>query len=212
MLIIGAKGFAKEILEVFHQNNKLDDIAFYDDVNNDIGNTLFDTFPVLKNIDEAKSFFLTNGTDFTIGVGNPYTRVELYNKFIDIGGTFCSAISPLADIGHYDVTIGEGSNVLSNAVFSNTSSIGKGCIVYYNVLITHDCEVGDFVELSPNAVLLGNVKVGDFSHICTNATILPNVTIGKGVIIGAGSVVTRDIPDNTMAYGIPAKVVKELNK
>ena len=88
MLIIGAKGFAKEVLEVFHQMNKLDDIAFYDDVNKHIDNTLFDRFPILKNIDEAKDFFVKNGGDFTIGVGNPYVRLELYNKFVNIWRKF----------------------------------------------------------------------------------------------------------------------------
>ena len=76
--------------------------------------------------------------------------------------------------------------------------------------MTHDCIVNDFVELSPNVVLLGNVEVGSFTQIGASSTILPKIKIGTNVIIGAGSVVTKDIPDNCVAVGAPAKVIKAL--
>jgi sugar O-acyltransferase (sialic acid O-acetyltransferase NeuD family) len=210
MLIIGAKGFAKEVLEVFQRLNTLDNIAFYDDVNVDIGSFLFDEFPILKSENEAKTFFESMTKEFTIGIGNPFLRYKLFQKFSDLGGIYSNSISRDCQIGSYDVEIGIGTNVLPNAVISNSVKIGMGCIVYYNVIITHDCKVGNFVELSPNAILLGRVDVGDFSQIGANATILPNVKIGKNVIIGAGAVVNSDIPDNCVAVGVPAKVMKEL--
>lgn len=210
MLIIGAKGFAKEVLEIFHQLGELENLCFYDDVNENIGDLLYEKFPILNNVEKVKDFFTKVGPEYTIGIGNPYLRLKMYQKFNSLGGTFVSAIHPNAQIGSYDVEIENGCVILSNAIFSNSTKIGKGCIVYYNVVITHDCVVDDFVELSPNVLLLGNVKVGSFSHIGANATILPNVKIGQNVIIGAGSVVTKDIPDNTLVLGIPAKVIKEL--
>jgi sugar O-acyltransferase (sialic acid O-acetyltransferase NeuD family) len=210
MLIIGAKGFAKEVLEVFHQLKQLKNIAFYDDVNTDIGDLLYDTFPILKNENEALAFFKENGNEFTLGIGNPHLRYKLYQKFKQLGGTYISSISPQAIIGSYDIEIKEGTNILSNATISNSVKIGIGCIIYFNVIITHNCSIGDFVELSPNVILLGNVVVGSYSHIGSNATILPNVKIGKNVIIGAGAVVTKDIPDNCVAIGSPAKVIKEI--
>lgn len=210
MLIIGAKGFAKEVLQVFHDRGIAGKIAFYDDVNNDVSGLVFNQFPILKREEEVAEFFKTNGNEFTIGVGSPVLRYKLYKKIINLGGNYASSISPLAQIGSYDAIIGTGSNVLSQAVLSNSSQIGIGCIVYYNVVITHDCVVGDFVELSPNVILLGRCMVGSFSQIGANATILPDVIIGKNVIIGAGSVVTKDIPDNSLAVGVPAKVIKNL--
>ncbi|MBC7845890.1 MAG: acetyltransferase [Flavobacterium sp.] len=210
MLIVGAKGFAKEVLQVFLDSDFAGKIAFYDDVNDAVSGLLFKLFPILKNEEEVIEYFKTNGNEFTIGIGSPTLRCKLYKKFVNLGGNFASSISPSAQIGHHDVTIGTGSNVLSQAIMSNSSSIGVGCIVYYNVVITHDCVVEDFVELAPNVILLGRCSIGKFTQIGANATILPDVTIGKNVIIGAGSVVTKDIPDNSVALGIPAKVIKNL--
>lgn len=210
MLIIGAKGFAKEVLEVFHQLNQLDNIAFYDDVNIECEKFLYGLFPILKNENEVKDFFNRYGNDFTIGIGNPKLRYNLMKKFIDLGGNIVSSVSNKAIIGSYEVIIGNGCNILDNAIFSNTVSIGKGCLIYYNVTVTHDCEVGDFVELSPGVTLLGSCKIGSFSQIGSNATILPKIQIGQNVIIGAGAVVTKDVPNNSVAVGSPAKVIKNL--
>lgn len=210
MLIIGAKGFAKEVLQVLDELKTLDDIVFYDDVNIDSDDVLFGKFPLLKKESEAEFFFKKVTKKFTIGIGNPYLRYKLFEKFSKIGGEYSSTISPNAKIGSYDVEIGNGTNILSNAIISNSVKIGKGCILYYNVIVTHDCIVGDFVELSPNAILLGRVDVGDFSHIGANATIFPNLKIGKNVVVGAGAVVTKDLPDNCCAVGIPAKIIKRI--
>jgi sugar O-acyltransferase (sialic acid O-acetyltransferase NeuD family) len=210
MLIVGAKGFAKEVLEVFYQLDRLENIAFYDDVNEEINGNLYDIFPIFKTEIEIVNFFAKIDKKFTIGIGNPILRYKLYHKFIKLGGEFVSSISPLAQIGSNEVLIGQGSNVLCNSIFSSSVTLGIGCIVYYNVLITHDCVIEDFVEMSPNVILLGNVRVGAFTQIGANSTILPKIKIGKNVIIGAGSVVTKDIPDNCMVFGVPAKIIEEL--
>lgn len=210
MLIIGAKGFAKEVLEVMHQLNQLENLVFYDDVNVDVPGKLFSQFPVLRTTQEAAVYFKTIDNQFTIGIGNAFLRKKLCDKFTNLGGKFTSTISPLATIGTYDVQIGFGSNILSGSVFSNSTIIGEGCIIYYNSIITHDCKIGDFVEISPAVTILGRCQIGSYSEIGSNSTILPNITIGKNVIIGAGSVVTKDIPDNCLAFGIPARIIKKL--
>lgn len=68
--------------------------------------------------------------------------------------------------------------------------------------------IGNFVELSLDVHVTGNFKIGDFTVFGTNATMLPKLTIGKNVIIDAGSVVTKNLPDNFVAVGIPAKIIK----
>jgi sugar O-acyltransferase (sialic acid O-acetyltransferase NeuD family) len=210
MLIVGAKGFAKEVLEVCHQNNELENLVFYDDINFDIGEKLYDEFPILKSIEQAKDYISNIDNRFTLGIGNPLLRKKLHDKFIQIGGVFSSTISKNTKIGSYDNRIENGCNILAASVISNSVTIGKGCIVYFNTVITHDCTIGDFVQISPSVNILGRVKVGNFTQIGSSSIILPDITIGQNVIIGAGSVVTKDIPDNSLAVGVPAKVVKQL--
>ena len=208
MIIIGAKGFAKEVLEILHQNNQLKELVFYDDVSNNLNEHIYNKFEILTTLKQAEKYFETIDNSFTIGVGNPKNRKVLYDKFINIGGKFVSTISDKALFGSFDVKIGHGCNILSGSIFSNSTKIGMGCIVYYNSIITHDCIIGDFVEISPSVTILGRVTIGNYSQIGANSTILPNLKIGNNVIIGSGSVVTKDLPDNCVAVGIPAKIIK----
>lgn len=210
MLIIGAKGFAKEVLEIFHQNNDVNTIAFYDDVSDDLPKKLYDRFPVLTNEAAAESYFKETDNRFTIGIGNPVLRKKMATKFTNLGGVFSSSISPLARIGNYNNTIGTGCNIMTGTIITNDVTINDGVLINLNCTIGHDCTIGAYVELSPGVHISGNCTVGDFSVFGTNATLLPKINVGKNVIVGAGSVVTKDLPDNCIAVGIPAKIIKEL--
>ncbi len=120
MLIIGAKGFAIEVLEIVHQLNQLDNLVFYDDMNSDIPEKLYDHFPILKNLEQAEIYFKTIDNLFTIGIGNPVLRKKLYDKFSAIGGVFISIISPKTAIGHYRNQIEIGCNIMTGTVIIST--------------------------------------------------------------------------------------------
>ena len=212
MLIIGAKGFAKEVLEIFKQKNEIDNLFFYDDVNEDIGTSLYDVFPILKTVEEAEKLFAEGDSNFIIGIGNPILRYKLVKKFESIGGKLSTLISPFSHIGSYGNSIGVGANIMTNSVLTNDISIGKGVLINLSCTIGHDVFIDDFVELCPDVNVSGNCKIGKFTFIGTNSTILPNVQIGSNVVIAAGSVVTKDVPDNCMVAGIPAVIKKELPK
>lgn len=210
MLIVGAKGFAKDILEILQQNNELNQLVFYDDLNSDIEDELFGEFPIIKSIEEAEEYFSNVDARFSIGIGNPNLRYEMYHKFTSFGGLLHSTISPKTDIGHYDVKIGQGCNILSGVKISNSVEIGMGTMIYYNSIINHDVVIGKFVEISPGAMVLGKCKIGNFTHIGSGAIILPGVIIGKYVKIAAGAVVTHNMPDHVMTAGVPA-IIKKTN-
>ena len=207
MLIIGAKGFAKEVLEICIKSNAIENLAFYDDINLEIGSLLFDQFPILNSIEQVKWYFENTDNRFTIGIGNPTFRKRCVEKFNEIGGVLTSTISDTACIGNFDVSIGDGANILADVKISNSVLIGKCSLIYYNAIITHDVIIGDYVEISPGATLLGRVKVKNNAQIGAGAIILPDIVIGENAVIGAGAVVTRDIPDNFTAVGIPAKFI-----
>ena len=206
MLIIGAKGLAKEILEIYVSDDRINQLAFYDDVNTDVSEKLFGKYPILRSLEEAKKFFELHGNDFTLGLGNPFLRWKIFQRFKKINGRLVSSISNRTFIGSHDVSIGDGCSVLSGVNISNSVQIGEGCLIYYNAVITHDCQIGDFVEISPSANILGRTEIASYTHIGTNATIFPDLKIGRNVVVGAGAVVRENVPDNCMVAGIPAVI------
>lgn len=143
-----------------------------------------------------------------IAIGNNYTRQKL-TKTLDLKYTKAIHKSALtSDFSSIDL----GSVVLAHAVVNANSTIGKHCIINTCAVIEHDCMVNDFVHISPNATLCGGVSVGELSQVGAGAIVNPGITIGKNSTIGSGAVVTKDIPDNVVAVGNPAKVIKTINK
>lgn len=207
MVIIGAGGFAKEVLQIVSQTTAIEQIAFYDDVTVNGPDTLFDQFKILKNEDALVAHFEKFGPDFTLGLGGIRYRQLLYEKITNLGGNLASTIASQASIGIFS-EIGPGCNILSHACISNASKIGKAALIYYNSNITHDCILGDFVEISPGATLLGRITIGDCTQVGANATILSDIKIGQNCLIGAGAVVTKDVPDNAVVVGIPARITR----
>lgn len=79
--------------------------------------------------------------------------------------------------------------------------------------VTHDGGVWVLRNMGLNNIdIFGRITIGNNVHIGWNAIIMPNVKIGNNCIIGAGAVVTRDIPDNSVAVGVPAHVVESIEE
>ncbi|MEO6550167.1 MAG: acetyltransferase [Ferruginibacter sp.] len=209
MLIIGAKGLAKEVLNIFHQNGELKGLCFYDDLSTDAPEELYGEFPVLRNMEQVKKVF-EKDNQFVIGVGNPQLRFTLYNKFKDAGGMLISAISPLASLGHYGTTIGQGTIIMAGTVISNGVIIGRGCLINPNCTISHDTILGDFAEISPGVHITGDCRIGRLTYVGTGAIILPRKVLGDRVIIGAGAVVTKNFGDGLTVAGVPAKLLNKI--
>lgn len=205
MLIIGAKGHAKEILAVLEDNRYKGEIFFFDDISKDLPAKLYGTFPIIKSIPEAREI-LSQNKRFVLGIGKPVVR----KKLLDIFSSFAepaSLISRTTTIGRHEVFLGESLNIMFNCFISNSSHIKDGSLVNSGVYIHHDVKVGAFCELAPGVKLLGGSKVGDFSFIGANAVVLPGISIGSNVVVGAGAVVNRNVPDNALAVGVPSRIL-----
>jgi sugar O-acyltransferase (sialic acid O-acetyltransferase NeuD family) len=211
MVIVGAKGLAKEVLEIFAQRNQLERIYFFDNISDDLPPLLFGRFPVIRTIDLLKKTFDSiNDNSFTLGLGNPLHRKKLSELISSAGGKLTSAISMKAEIGSFGNSVGEGCTIMSGSVITNGVTIGNGVLVNPLCSISHDSKIGNFVELSPGVRITGHCTVGNYSVLGTNAVILPKVVLGLNVVVGAGAVVTRNVPDNSLVVGVPAVVKKKL--
>jgi sugar O-acyltransferase (sialic acid O-acetyltransferase NeuD family) len=205
MIIVGASGHAKEVFDSYQNSENL---YFFDNVTGFENPILFDK-KIIQSFDELLE--ITTNKEFILGLGNVSHRYNLYQKFVDLGFVSQSVIAKNAQVSS-SANLGEGLNIMSFVFIGPDSKIGTGSLINTHASIHHDVIIGDFVEVSPGARILGNCSIGAFSTIGTNATILPKVKIGKNVIVAAGAVVTKDVPDNCMVSGVPAQIKKELPK
>lgn len=111
---------------------------------------------------------------------------------------------------------GEGCEIYGNVGFGSEPylvKLGNKVRITKGVqFLTHDGGLWVLRNLgwSPNGDKMGTVTVGDNVFIGINATIMPGVTIGSNVIIGTGSIVTKDVPDNSVVAGVPARHISSL--
>ncbi|MCA8987891.1 MAG: acetyltransferase, partial [Planctomycetaceae bacterium] len=112
-----------------------------------------------------------------------------------------SIISPSAQLG-------TGTVLCAGSIVGTGAVLGTGCLLNTGSSVDHDCRLAEFVHVCPGAHLAGDVKVGAESWIGIGTAVIEGRTIGARSIIGAGSVVTRDLPDDVVAYGNPARIQK----
>lgn len=209
MIILGAGGHAKEILELVHCDGLTDNLCFFDDFNPNSRDIFMNKFKILRSKNELENYFLNQDKKYIIGVGGTVLRKQMNDKAESMGGKLISIISKYAYIGSFDVDLENGLNIMHGAWISNSVKIGKGTLLNAYVKIHHDTTIGEYTEIAPSVTILGACNIGSFVSIGASATLLPKINIGNNVVIGSGSIVTKDVPDNVMVYGVPAKIIKQ---
>lgn len=201
VIIIGAGGHAKVVIDCIKQEQKYEVESVVDD--NYKNRSIFD-FQVLKKDNEGQYA----GQTTIIAIGNAAIRKKMVQE---LRCEYASTIHPKAVVSSY-VKIGEGTQIFASAVVNAGAEIGNHVIINTGAIVEHDCKIGDFVHLSPNSCIGGEVSIGSCSHIGLGASVIQGIEIGSNVIVGAGAVVVSDLPDNCTAVGIPAKPIKFHNQ
>ena len=210
IVVIGAGGFAREVLDIFMAQNAISpqyEILGFIDENPDHWDMMLNGYPVLGGFD----WFDTQGKSelqVICGVGIPAVRRKLVQKATALGLHFCNIVHPTAVLTPF-VELGEGVVVTAECIFTNQIKVGNYVHVNLDCTIGHDCIIEDFCTLAPGVHVSGNVHIKTGCDIGTGAVIIQGITIGEWSVVGAGAVVTKDIPANTTSVGVPAKVIKE---
>jgi len=120
---------------------------------------------------------------------------------------FVNAIHPSVVIGN-NVQIGTGVVVMAGVIINPMAKIGNHTFFATGCQIEHDCTIEDYASVSAGSVLGGYVHIKKYSAVTLGVTILDRITIGQNSVIGSGSLVIKNVPDNILAYGNPCKNIR----
>jgi len=208
--IVGGGGFAREVLDILMATNAISpqyDIQGYIDEDRQRWGCVLNGYPVLGGFDWLQG---EQNADIRLvfGVGSPAVRRRLVLKAAAHGSRFCNVIHPSAVLTPF-VELGEGTVICAGATLTNQIRLGSHVHVNLQCTIGHDCKIDDYCTLAPGVHVSGNVLIETGCDVGTGAAIIQGLTVGEWSVVGAGAVVTRDVPANSTTVGVPARVIKE---
>ncbi len=204
-LFLGAGGIAIVAAEIARLRG-LEIVGFLDDSADKCG-TVFCGAPILGDFNKLASF-RAEVSQVVVAFGNCHRRISVAEKIISYGFTMPNLIHPSAVVAS-DTCIGRGAIIMPGAIINSGSQIGSNLILNTAASIDHECSIGNGVHIAPGARLSGLVIIGDATWIGVGSIIRESVQIGNNVLIGAGSLVLKNLPDGVVAYGSPARIVRE---
>jgi sugar O-acyltransferase (sialic acid O-acetyltransferase NeuD family) len=144
-----------------------------------------------------------------ITIGDNWSRKKVFTQINDIipNAKWPNIIHPSVIIAN-NVDFGKGILAMAGVIINSNTYLGDFTNYFTNCNVEHDCYIDDFASISAGVVLGGKVKIGKYSAVALSATIFDRLSIGENTVIGAASLVTRDLPDNVLAYGNPAKIIR----
>jgi acetyltransferase EpsM len=138
-----------------------------------------------------------------VAIGDNRLRRAVAEKLA--GERLATAFHPFTSIAAA-ARIGDGAMLSAGVIVQPHAVIGRCVILNTKASVDHDSVVGDFAHISIGATIGANVRIGEGTLIAAGATVVTGTTIGARSIIGAGAVVVRDVPDDVIAFGVPARV------
>ncbi len=202
LIIIGAGGFGREVAWLVDRINSVKPqwnlLGFVDD-NPELKSKKIDKYSVLGNIDDLRQY---KNAYVVCCIANTEVRKKIVNK---IKNAFATLVDPAAILSDR-VKIGEGSVICAGVVITVDISIGKHNIIDVNSTVGHDAVLEDFVTLYPGVNISGNTVIENGVQLGTGCQVLQGLRVGENTFVGAGAVVTKNLPSSCVAVGVPAKI------
>lgn len=205
LILVGGGGHCKSVIEAAESAGY--QILGVLDLPEEVGKEVLST-KVIGTDDDILAY--VDKAEFVITVGfikNPAIRIKLYNKIKEAGGKLATVIASTAYVSKY-AEIGEGTVVLHQAFVNAGAKVGKNVILNTMTDVDHDAVIGDFTHLSAGVLVAGEAKVGDRCFCGIGSTIQHTRTVTSDVILGAGTLVVKDISEPGVYIGSPAKLLR----
>lgn len=161
--------------------------------------------PIYNEAEVDLEQFLPLFDEVIIATGDNYLREEKITILNKLKIPLATIIHPSAIISNY-AKIEAGCTILAQSVIHTNAYVKTGCIINTGVVVEHDCIIHDCVNLCPNVSIAGHTEIGKRTYVGIGSTIIDQITIGNDVFVGAGSVVVKDILDDCLVMGVPAKI------
>lgn len=208
IVLIGGGNQAHYTIDIVEKEGKYNIVGIIDSIH-EVGSDRFG-YKILgrqENISQLIEEYNIEGG--VISIGDNWSRYYVYNQILELVPTFTfvNAIHPSVIIGN-NVKLGVGIVAMAGCIFNPKSQIGDFTFFATGAQVEHDCQIGDFSSISAGSITGGYVKLGKFSAITLGVTVIDRLEIGENTVVGSGSLVTKSLPDNVLAYGSPAKVMR----
>ncbi len=148
-----------------------------------------------------------SGGSLVLAIGSNEARRHLAEK-LEAQVAWADALVHPAAIVHPGVALGAGTVVFAGGILQPGTVVGRHAIINTAATVDHDGRLGDFAHLAPGVHLAGDVHVGEGGFLGVGAGVVPGCRIGAWSIVGAGGVVTRDLPERVTAVGVPTRIIK----
>jgi sugar O-acyltransferase (sialic acid O-acetyltransferase NeuD family) len=211
IVLIGGGNQAHYTIDIIIKEGKYNIVGIIDSIH-EIGTYRFGYKILGRQEDIVDIFNQYNLIGGIITIGDNWARYNISNQILEIipNFHFINAIHPSVVIGS-NVKLGKGITVMAGVIFNPKSIIGDFTFFATGAQVEHDCIIEDFASVSAGSVMGGHVKLGKFSALTLNVTVLDRLEIGINTVVGAGSLVLKSLPDNVLAYGNPAVIIRERN-
>ena len=210
VVILGAGGLAREVSQVICDVNRsggdIEVQGFIDENPANWGSKLCG-IPILGDFQWFESARAKSDLKVICAVGSPRAKSSLVGREEQSGLSFATITHPSVWASEY-VEIGLGTVITAGCILTTQIKVGNHVYLNLDTTVGHDVVIEDFVNVAPGCHISGNVILRRGVDLGTGAVILQGVTIGEWAVIGAGAAVVEDIPENAVAVGVPAKVVK----
>ncbi len=206
IIIVGAGGQARVVYEILRYDRNLEVVGFVDPVLKEPDEKIMN-LPVLGDFSIMPDLIKKGVSGFIVGVGDNKIRTQRFEEMKNMGLEPITAVHPAANIAS-DAKIGDGTVISIGATIAEGAVIGDNVIINTGAIVEHGDVIENNVHIGPGAALAGKVTVKKGTFVGLRSVIKEFVTVGESVTVGAGAVVLEDIPDNAVAVGAPAKVIK----
>jgi UDP-perosamine 4-acetyltransferase len=190
--VLGAGGHGKCIYECIKMQG-FKNIGFFDDDKSKLNHEIIDGIKVIGSTDKLLDYGVK---EIIVAIGDNRVRLEMYLKYKGMSYQFPNAIHCRAYISEF-AKVGQGNFIMGSAIINPGAVVGDYCIINTSATVGHDTLLEEACQIGPGVNVAGHCSIMQGSFIGIGAKVAPGVTIGAWSVVGAGSVVLNDIPDNT---------------